>query len=414
MRILPSLALLALLAPLSASAQPVEVRPSLETLPGTLASGNQPLDVALWVNPLDPGQSLLLVADASAGLITFTLDGREFQLVAEGVVSGVDVREGISVAGVPRPLVVTANRTLNGLVPYVIVGDRVVQRVDPNTVLRVGNFGPETVALYLSSATGRLYAFTGNNVGSNPTVVQLEMTFSEDGGVSATEVRRIALGSPATGLVADEEQGFLFIAERDRGISRVDAEPGPATTASLIASVTTGLLGTPVGGLGIYRAGGTAGYLLVANTSASTFNIYERQPPHGLVGTFQVGQGDGDLDPVTRPNTVEVTARNFGPGFPQGLVVAHDTSNAPENHKLVPWPSVANAFNPPLTIAGVTDGGTPDAGTDGGTIGLPGGGGPIGPTLPPDDPNGCDSSATSVSGLVLLTLLGLSRRWRRR
>jgi len=415
MRILMSLILFALLAPLAAGAQVVEVRPTLETQPGVLATGTQAVDVGLWINPLNPAQSLLLVADTSSGLVTFTLEGSEFQLIAtEGVVSGVDVKEGIRVAGAVQPLVVTANRTLNGLIPYVIdPQSRVVTRVDPNQVVRATSFSHESVTLYRSAGSGRLYAFTGNTSGAAPAVVQMELNVNQDGGVSGTEVRRIPLDSPATGLVADDEQGFVFIAERNHGISRIPAQPDTGTGRTFVVSVTGGLLGTPVGGVALYRAGGSEGYLVVANTSADTFLLFNRQPPHAPVGSFRLGQ-DGGIDAVTGPRSLELTSRGLGPLFPEGLLIAHDDVNAPvENYKLTSWASVANAFNPPLINVGTqADGGTPDAGQDGGPISSPGG--PL-PTLPLDDPsNGCNCSAASVPGIVLVTLLGLALGRRRR
>jgi 3-phytase len=413
MRILMSLVALALLAPLTAVAQVVEVRPSLETQPGVLATGTQAVDVGLWVNPLNQNQSLLLVADTSSGLVTFTLEGNEFQLIPDGVVSGVDVQEGVLVAGTVQPLVVTANRTLNGLVPYVINPQtRGVSRVDPNQVLRATNFASESVTLY-RSASGRLYAFSGNNSGAAPALVQLELNLGQDGGVSGTEVRRITLDSPATGLVADDEQGFVFIAERNHGISRLPAEPDAGTGRTFIAGVTGGLPGAPVGGVALYRGSGTAGYLVVANTPSDTFLVLDRRPPHAQVGSFRLGQ-DGGIDPVTGPRSLELTSRSLGTLFPQGLLIAHDDSNAPvENYKLASWTSVANAFNPPLTnVEGGADGGTADGGRDGGSSSGPGG--PL-PSLPPDDPSsGCGCSTASVPGLVLVTLLGLALGRRRR
>lgn len=415
MRILMSLVVLALLAPLSARAQAVEVRPSVETRPGVLATGNQAVDVGLWINPLNPAQSVLLVADTSSGLVTFTLEGSELQLIPDGVVSGVDVQEGIFVGGALQPLVMTANRTLNGLVPYVINPQtRGVSRVDPNQVLRPTSFSPESVTLYRSAGSGRLYAFTGSIAGAAPTVVQMELTLSSDGGVSGTEVRRIPLDSAATGLVADDEQGFLFIAERNHGISRLAAEPDAGTGRTFVVGLTPGLLAAPVGGVGLYRAAGAEGYLVVANTPADTFLLFNRRPPHATVGSFRLGQ-DGGIDAVTGPRSLELTSRALGTLFPQGLLIAHDDSNAPvENYKLASWASVANAFNPPLlNVEDRADGGTADGGQDGGLTTGPGQG-PV-PTLP-DDPSsdGCGCSATSVPGIVLVALVGLALGRRRR
>ncbi|XXF80095.1 phytase [Myxococcaceae bacterium GXIMD 01537] len=417
-------ALLALLVPMAVGAQPVDVVPTSETQPGVLASGNQEADVAIWVHPKDPSRSLLLVADVFSGLVTFTLEGSEFQLIAEGVVSGVDVQAGVSINGTSQQLVAVANRTLNGLVFYVVdPGTLAVSRVDPTDVVRVTNFAPVTVTLYRSPTTGKLFAFTGNDVAGNPAVVQIELQATPDGGVTSTPVRTITLGSPAAGLVADDEQGLLFIAERDTGLSRIDAEPGATTTPTPIASVTPGVFPAPVGGVTIYRGAGTEGYLLAASTGGDSFAVFGRRSPFSLLGTFRV-VATNTIDVDNSPRSLDVTAQPLGPRFPRGLFLAHDSIHDPvQNYKMVPWPNVANAFTPPLIIAagdGGTDGGTPDGGgadggrPDGGGNGLPGG--PSGPTLPPDDPsNGsCSCGVASVPGLALLALMGLGWRGRRR
>lgn len=416
MRTTKHLALLALLAPLAAGAQ-VSVPPTSETQASVQATGTQLDDVALWTaSTADAGQNLLLVANEFSGLDLFTLDGAEVGLVAEGNVTGVDVHEGVSVGGTSQQLVLVANTTVNGLVPYVIDPGPTVRRLLPGTqALTVASFAPRTVALYRSALTGRLFAFTGNNVASAASVVQLEVTTDADGGVSGTPVRTITLQSPATGLVADDTQGLLFITERDHGLARISAEPTAGSTPDLVASVTNGTLTAPVGGVALYQGASSAGYVVVANTTTNTFAVFGRQPPNALVGSFRVvASADGGIDEVTAPRFLEITSRSLGTLFPNGLLVAHDPNNAPaENLKLVSWPDVANAFSPPLIIATQpqTDGGTPDAGqADAGTSLPP----PVaGPTFPVDNSgDGCNCSTTALPGAVLavLTALALARR----
>lgn len=417
MRTPKPLALLVLLAPLAAGAQ-VSVPSTLETQASVRATGTQLDDVAVWTAPTSASQSLLLVANEFSGLDLFTLDGSEVSLIAEGNVTGVDVKEGVSVGGSPQQLVLVVNATLNGLVPYVIDPGPTVRRLLPGTqALSVAGFSPRTVALYRSTSTGRLYAFAGNNVASAATVVQLELTTDADGGVSAAPVRTITLNSPATSLVADDAQGYLFIAERDQGLARIGAEPTAGSTPDVVQSVANGALQAPVGGVALYQGVGSGGYVVVANTNADAFTVFNRQPPHAQVGSFRVvASRDGGVDEVTRPRFLEITSRPLGALFPNGLLVAHDPVNAPaENLKLVSWPDVANAFTPPLVVATQppdagtpTDGGQADAG---GVLPPP----VSGPSLPGGTSgDGCNCSSTALPGTVLAVLTALALRGRRR
>ncbi|WP_224364667.1 myxosortase-dependent phytase-like phosphatase [Hyalangium versicolor] len=431
MRVHIPLFLFAVMAGLPAAAQPVAVQPLVETR--TVArGGSSSQDVALWVNPntlldggaidggpIDGGQGLVVVADSVVGLISFRLDGSENQaLLSDGVAYGVDVRDSFSVLGGSAPLVVAVNGSLQALTAYIV--DPVtlqLRRVDTGT-LTVQNFSPRTVTLYRSAATGTLYAFTADSAGS---MQQLELR-PVDGGVQSFPVRNFPVGGPVAGAVADDAQGYLFVAEQNAGIWRYSAEPDAGTARTSVATATDPLT-TPLGGLGLYPLPGNKGYLLAASAGGDQVVVYERQPPHRTVGAFTVVQ-DGGIDAVTGPTTVEATSRALGPSFPAGLVAVHDAINDPiQNDKLVSWTSVANAFSPPLqssTDAGA-DGGTSDGGTsDGGTTdggkdgGQPSGPGGPGTTYTPDD-SGCGCSTASVPGALLFVMVGfmlLSRRRR--
>jgi hypothetical protein len=55
---------------------------------------------------------------------------------------------------------------------------------------------------------------------------------------------------------------------------------------------------------------------------------------------------------VTNIDGIDVTNFGLGASFPQGMFVSHDDVNdgANQNHKLVPWQAIANAFSPALLI----------------------------------------------------------------
>jgi 3-phytase len=276
--------------------------------------------------------------------------------------------------------------------------------------LTVTSFSPRTVTLYRSASTGTLYAFMSNATGS---MQQLELR-PADGGVEGVPVRSFAVGGAVAGAVADDQQGFLFVAQQNTGIWRYSAEPN-AGNARVSVADTTAPLTAPLGGLSLYPLPNGTGYLLAASAGSNQVVVFNRQPPHAAVGSFLVVQ-DGGIDAVNAPATVEATSRSLGPGFPSGLVAVHDATNDPiQNDKIVPWPAVATAFSPPLLVRQPeTDGGVLDGGTDGGTDGGGGGGGGGGGTSYPTEPDsGCNCASASVPGTLLFGLLGLALRNRR-
>lgn len=412
MRILPALVPLVLLAGLPVQAQPANVEPGAETQP-IVRGGDSSQDVALWVNSGSPAQSLLLVSDSVVGLLAYRLDGVEQDAVLSEVPAyGVDVREGFALAGGTAPLVVVANGALPGLTAYIVDPLSLrLRRVDSGN-LRVAGFSPRSVTLYRSAATGKFYAFMADDSGA---VQQLELRSTADGGVEGEPVRSFAVGGAIAGAVADDQQGFLFVAQQDTGLWRYAAEPDMGDERARVTDAISPLT-PPLGGLSLYTLANGTGYLLAASAGSDQVVLLDRRPPHAHVGSFFVVES-GRIDAVTGPVTVEASSEALGPNFPAGLVAVHDAVNNPmQNDKLVSWLSVANAFNPPLLVRqpgdGV-DGGVTDGGMDGGT----GGGGTVGgegPTFPTEPDSGCNCASASVPGTLLFGLLGLALYNRRR
>lgn len=417
MRATPPLILLACLASLSAAAQAVSVRPTFET-EVIVRGGAGEQDVALWPNSGNPAQSLLVVADSIVGLTTYRLDGTEEEVLQGEVAFGVDVKEGFVLPGGSVPLVVVANGTRRALTAYVVdpVSLR-LRRVDTDT-LRVTNFDPRFVAVYRTPGNGPFYAFAADGSGN---VQQFELRANASGGVEGTAVRSFAVGGAVSGLVADELQGVLFVAQQNQGIWRYSAAADGGSASTAVATAGQGALAAPLGGLALYSLNASGGYLLAASTSGDTVVVYDQRPPHNQVGSFRViSNATGNIDEVTGPRSLEASSRALGTSFPAGAVVVHDTLNSPaQNHKVLSWSAVSAAFNPPLAVSsadGGSDGGVLDGGTDGGGAGkdggtsVPGGGG----TVDPQPDSGCGCATASVSGTVLFVLLGLALRGRRR
>ncbi len=418
-----SLAVLLLGLPALAQ-QTVQVQPTLETQ-GALGTGTVVDGAALWVHPSDPANSLLLVADNQNGLLVYQLDGTQRPRLAEGAVLGVDVQEGVSVGGISQQLVVVANQSLQGLVAYIVNPTTLgLSRAGLATITAQG-FTPNSVALYVSPSTGRVFAFAGSATGA---LRQFELTANQgDAGTTSNLVRSLNVGGPVVGLAVDDAQGVLYVVQQNVGIWQYGAEPDDADARTAVDNVGGGGLVQPLGGVALYSASGDRGYLLAVNGGGDSVRVYDRAPTaHTVRGSFTLVT-NGGIDAVENPRHVVVSNRALGSRFPLGMVAVHDATNigGTENFKLVPWDALAARFTPNLLVdtgggGGATDGGTPDGGADGGgepVITAPPPPGPPG-TVPEDRALGepsCNCSSVSVSGSVLFVLAGvllLSRRRR--
>ncbi|HEX8436005.1 myxosortase-dependent phytase-like phosphatase [Archangium sp.] len=417
-----SLAVLLLGLPALAQ-QTVQVQPTLETQ-GVLGTGTVVAGAAVWVHPSDPANSLLLVADNQNGLLVYQLDGTRRAQPPDGIVLGVDVQEGVSLGGISQQLVVVANQSLQGLVAYLVDPTTLNLRRAGLATMTAQGFTPNSVALYVSPTTGRVFAFAGSETGA---LRQFELTATQsDAGTTSTLVRSLNVGGPVVGLAVDDAQGALYVVQQNVGIWRYGAEPDAADARTSVDTVGGGGLVQPLGGVALYAGSGDRGYLLAVNGGADSVRVYDRAPSaHTFRGSFTLVTAGG-IDAVENPRHVVVSNRSLGTRFPLGMVAVHDGANVggAENFKLVPWNALAARFTPNLLVdtggGNATDGGVPDGGAGGGgepVVTAPPPPGPPGSV--PDDralgEAGCNCSSVSVSGSVLFVLAGvllLSRRRR--
>lgn len=417
MRNLSLPALTAVLVSTAAGAQtaPVQVPYTQQTRPGARSGGGTVNDVALWVNPANPAASRLITADQNNGLFTYALDGGEVQGVTEGTSSSVDVLGGFPLpGGTSTALVLSANPTLSGLVPYVMdsaVDGGGLTRLSPTAApLDVGvTYGTVRLA---RGTDGSIQAFGGLSAGG---LRQFLLT-PTDGGVTATPLRDIPAGT-VQGLVVDPAYRALYVAQQGQGLYRYGADADAGIVGTQVVSLGDGGL-TSVGRIALYEASATDGYLVASDPNANTFVVFDRRTL-GRVGAFQLVQ-DGGTDAVEQSRGLVAYSGALGTAYPEGLFVAHDgvsSSTLGDNLKLTSWGNVARAFTPPLIIAQQPA----DAGVDGGTGKDGGGGGVINPGNGnpnggggTDEGGGCGCTSTSVPAIATLGLLAMSLLGRRR
>jgi len=86
--------------------------------------------------------------------------------------------------------------------------------------------------------------------------------------------------------------------------------------------------------------------LLVASSQGDNayalFDVADSQ----FVSRFRIGKGR--LGATSETDGIEVALGNFGPDFPEGLMIAQDGDNAPraQNFKLVDWRAVKAIARP--------------------------------------------------------------------
>jgi 3-phytase len=319
------------------------VSPSAETEPLPHA-GDAADDVAIWVHPVDPAQSTVIGTDKDGGIAVYDLAGEQLQYRADGELNNVDARSQVPLGDQLLDLVVAGNRTNNSISVYrVNPSTRLLEDIAARTiVVGVGVYGS---CLYRSVATGRVYVIV---VAKDGRVEQWELIDNGLSRVDAVRARSFNLGNQSEGCVADDELGYLYIAEERVGVWKFAAEPDASADRVLVDSTAAGgHLGQDVEGLAIYNGGDGGGYLIVSSQGRNEFVVYRREQGNDYVGAFRVVAGN-DIDGVTGTDGIDVVNANLGGPFSQGLFVVQDDRNdrGNQNFKLIAWQVVAAVLDP--------------------------------------------------------------------
>ncbi|MGD9978231.1 MAG: phytase [Bacteroidales bacterium] len=326
----------------------------VETTPVTSVKGEDAADdPAIWVNFNDPSKSLIIGTNKKGGLCVYRLNGEEIFYTPIGHVNNIDLRYGFPLSNRKADIVATTNRTYNTL-QILAINPETGELADiTRNSLKSSLDEVYGVALYKSKITSNYYAFVTGKGGG---LEQWELKATSDGGVTGTVVREIVIGSQSEGLVADDESGYLFVAEEDVRIWKYRAEPDSGNLRVLIplSDSTNKRISYDLEGLALYHTKKGTGYLIVSSQGNNSYAIFEKNGMHRYIGSFRIGSGC--IDDVEETDGIDVCNCYLGNRFPNGIFVVQDGLNTNgkdtlnQNFKIVPWESIAKLFNPPLEV----------------------------------------------------------------
>lgn len=296
-------------------------------------------DAEIWRNADAPDQSRIFATDKKRGLMVLDLAGKLLQFFEIGRLNNVDLRDGWGVAGgTGKVLVALSDRSKLGITFFALDPKTLAVSHLERSFVDAGVGDPYGLCLYRSRKTQILHAFV---TGKDGQVRQFALSPSSEGEVQASLVRSFAVGSIAEGCVADERSGALYIAEETKGIWRYGAEPDTGEARVMIAAVDGKDIVEDIEGLTLAQSGETGGYLVASIQGNNTFALISL-PDEKLTVRFRITANAG-VDAVTGTDGVAVAAGDFGPDFPQGVLIAQDDENeggTTQNFKIVSWAAV--------------------------------------------------------------------------
>lgn len=286
-------------------------------------------DPAIWVNRLNPAQSLVIGTDkdSDGGLYVFDLKGKE---VPGKTIHGlkrpnnVDIGYGMLLGGQPTDFALVTERE-TGLLRAFRLPD--MQALDHGNLAvfegdAAGERMPMGVALYTRPTDHALFAVVSRKIGPKQGyLAQYQLADDGQGQLKMSLVRKFGAWSgnkEIESVAVDNELGFIYYSDEGVGVRKYAADPAQGNT-ELALFARTGFAEDHEG-ISIYKTGPRTGYLLVSDQGASQFRFFPRQ------GTA----ADANAYPELRMVKVaahfsdgsDVTNVPLNAQFPHGLFVA--------------------------------------------------------------------------------------------
>lgn len=326
---LPLLGLISCAHQMPSNINLVEVHATAETTPVN-SNGDAADDPAIWYNAANPINSKIIGTQKKGGIYVYNLDGTIAQEIIGGKPNNADLRKDFSFTDGKDVIVGASDRIDNSIVLW-----RFIQKdayLIPNPIARIKTDFTEVYGFCLGQIGDDFYAVATSKVGD----IKAFKIKAGDSGIISEKVFEKSLGSIAEGCVIDDKTGHLYVSQELVGLWDINLKDN---STNLVEKIGNGRLVADVEGVSIWDDGKHR-YLVVSVQGDSRFNIYDINQQHQYIGSFRVVASE-KIDGVTTTDGIDISAHNFGPNYPEGLVVVQDDINtmpdATQNFKLVSW-----------------------------------------------------------------------------
>lgn len=280
-------------------------------------------DPAIWINPADPAQSLVIGTDkdTDGGVFVFDLSGKIVNKVT-GLKrpNNVDLVYGMLLNGKATDVFVATERETNKIRIYTLPGLTPVDKGGIAVFENEQERSPMGIALYTRISDKSIYAMVGRKSGPGGTYLwQYKLEDDGTGSVKATLVRKFGNYSgkkEIEAIAVDNETGYVYYSDEQFGVHKYYADPDSGNTEITVFGQTD--FANDIEGISIYKHPDGTGYILVSNQQANSFVVYPREGnEHRKIVEIPASTNESDGS--------DVTPVALNDKFPQGLFVAMST-----------------------------------------------------------------------------------------
>ena len=299
-------------------------------------------DPAIWINSIDPMQSVVIGTDKKGGLITYNLDGKKLNYYADGKMNNTDLRYNFKLGNATIDILAASNRTTHSVALYSILPGGKLKSIHARIIKSQMLDDVYGLCMYKSSKTGNFYVFMNSKAGE---IEQWEL-FENNNAVDAKLVRSMKLQTQTEGMVADDEFTTLYVGEEVAGIYKFDAEPDGSKQSQYISmsSEENENIKFDLEGLALHDSGNGQGYIIASSQGNYSYAVFDREGNNEYLGSFRIV--DGLVDSVEETDGIEVTNVPLGDKFPKGMFVVQDGYNydgkelKSQNFKYLSWQDI--------------------------------------------------------------------------
>ncbi|HEY5750142.1 MAG TPA: phytase [Chryseolinea sp.] len=246
---------------------------------------------ALWINPANPEQSLILGTDSdtNGGLYAFGLQGKvqkDHCVIPMKQPHGVDVAYGFVLGDSTIDIAVVTEATTQRLRAFHLPA---MKPIDGGGMpVFEGETGegfrePGAMALYKQPTSGKLYAFVARKNGpTDGSFIWQYLLENKSGTLGASVVRKFGTYSGKKGVLSiavDPALGYVYYADAGTGVRKYYADPEKGNDELALFANTD--FTENQSGVAIYPADDHTGYILATDQQANRIQIFPREGAAG-------------------------------------------------------------------------------------------------------------------------------------
>lgn len=295
-------------------------------------------DCAFWIHPTDSNRSLIVGTDKKAGLLLYSLDGKQLSEHKVGLINNIDIRENVYFDSSPIQLLVGSDRGLNSIALFTIEEFALLPRI-----VSLGSIPLPYVPYGICvgrTENGETSIFVTTKEG----FVDQWMLNSKSKPIDGRKVARWQLSGKTEGCVVDTVENQLYVSEEALGLWKIGLNEKAGGPVLVDEVFPKGHLVADVEGVAIYRGLNSKSYLVVSSQGDNSFHVYNLADQTWL-GSLEIGAGDY-IDEVTDTDGIEILSAGLIEKFPNGLLLAQDGENLAnskklnQNFKAVDWSNI--------------------------------------------------------------------------